>query len=943
MNPPSSDDDTRFGSRDSDALVRLRELFNAAVELPRAAQAAWLAAHVSDPGDKAALLGLLAADGIDNGLLDTPVDAVATRLGTDDMQVEGLIGQLVGAFRLTRLLGKGGMAAVFLGEREQDNFRQQVAIKLLRRGLYSPIEQRLFLRERQVLASLAHTNIARLFDGGVTDAGIPFLVMEYVDGEPITRFATARGLGIRERLELILVVCWAVEAAHRALVVHRDIKPANILVSGDGTVKLLDFGIAKLLEDDVEGATVGVFTPGYAAPEQIRSGPITTATDVYALGVLLHELLLGVRPQGEPPRRPSALAGESGLIDASASAASPHQLRRALQGDLDNIVLKALSPEPEMRYASAGALADDIGRYLGGQPVVAHPPSGWYRTRKFVSRHKGGVATTLAFVLVILAALGMALWQADIARREAHRANTVRDFVESMFDPLSAGTIKSRQPSYSELLSSSVDKLEQDQELGPTERIDLLLLFARLTEKIGEYDKAQALADRASRFADQQLAVSHPLRIEARVESGLIAEHHGLAEKAHANLAQGEHLYRSAGIRGMPMIRLYDGLSALADDDGDANNEVRYARLGLDETRATFSNNDRKIGSAYHNLGFALETKGDFREAADAYRLSYAMSAKELAPDSFQTAVSLATLGNVEGLSGQLRQGRTDILKARSILSLGTGKPRDMQAANAGYLCTVETAMFAPEAKESCADALRLSESVYGKGNASYALTQRLQGVLQLESGDFGSARAMLEASAQKLATDATRSWRGRTEINLGELDWLEDRPNDALRTLQNGIDDLGAGYPPTLRRYGLAFLALVCSEAPNAGCAANTYERATREIAATSYAWSAVLLPAQIALARTEIRDRKPLAAIERLRQAIAHAKPQVNPQSLRLFDAQLWLAIALARAGDCAAARQQADAVRTAMATAGSANSPLLGDVRAESKVEPACKPRS
>ncbi len=293
-----------------DRYARLRELFAAAVEVEYAARPAWIAAHVADVGDRVALEGLLAADQSDEGYLDTSADEHVARMAADEaLRTEGLIGETIGAFRLTQLLGSGGMAAVFLGEREGGDFRQRVAVKLLRRGLYSEVEQRLFRRERQLLAALDHPHIAHLIDGGVTAGGIPYLVLEYVDGVPITQYAADRRLGVRVRVELFLIVCRAVEAAHRMLIVHRDIKPANILVGGEGTVKLLDFGIAKLLDDDEESPTVGVFTPEYAAPEQLTGAPVTTATDVYALGVLLHELLIGQRPRGNPTRRPSSLAG----------------------------------------------------------------------------------------------------------------------------------------------------------------------------------------------------------------------------------------------------------------------------------------------------------------------------------------------------------------------------------------------------------------------------------------------------------------------------------------------------------------------------------------------------------------------------------------------------------------------------------------------------------
>jgi serine/threonine-protein kinase len=514
---------------------------------------------------------LAAADEIGGGFLDTPVSEHASALAADSVLAESLVGQRIGVFRLVRLLGKGGMAAVFLGSRESGDFRQDVAIKLLRRGLYSEIEQRLFQRERRVLASLNHPNIARLIDGGLTDAGVPYLVMEYVDGQTITRHADARALDLRARLTLFLTVCRAVEAAHRALIVHRDIKPSNILVATDGTVKLLDFGIAKLLEENVQGATIGVFTPDYAAPEQIAGKVVTTATDVYALGVLLHELLLGTRP-GTTPRRPSALADANG--DAP--------LQRRLRGDLDNILLKALEPEPDRRYASAGALADDIERHLAGLPVAAHPPSRWYRTRKFVARHKGGVLTTAAFLLAIVAALGLALWQARIARQEAIRANVVRDFVISIFKSAGVDLPKDKRPSADDLVEQAARRLIDDSDLPAVTRVDLLLALARVSISVGAHDRAISLLDAATPLVGADDA--RVLDIKVARAQALDGKSEPAAVIALLDPLRGELLARrdDAGYAGI--VVLGDALvHASSDRTNDALDMLRQARITAEE------------------------------------------------------------------------------------------------------------------------------------------------------------------------------------------------------------------------------------------------------------------------------------------------------------------------------------------------------------------------
>jgi eukaryotic-like serine/threonine-protein kinase len=496
----------------------LRALFDQAVAQPEGERESWVQALSVDESLRAALLRLLRAFAKQRGPLDLPALARAANIGEDDEPAvaEGLIGERIGAFRLTALLGQGGMATVFLGEREGADFRHQVAVKLLRRGLYSEVEQRLFRRERQALASLSHPNIAHLIDGGITASGIPYLAIEFVDGVRITDHVAEHRLDVRARLRLFVIVCRAVDAAHRQLIVHRDIKPSNILVTCEGVVKLLDFGIAKLLDEGDEQATrTGLvpLTPGYAAPEQYAGARISTATDVYALGVLLHELLLGERPQSvDPIPRPSSRVAE--LVSDPWQLPAPRAaLRVALKGDLDNILAKALAIEPERRYATAAGLADDIERHLAAQPVGAHPPSHWYRVRKFVQRHRGGVALTLLLVLAVLASLGVALWQgiearqsAAIARDEALRAGAVRDFLISVFRGAQPDLPNDRRPGIEQLVDDAAEQALADSAMSEAVRADLLVALATVAQSLGSYERAHALLDKATLSIDRLYA-----------------------------------------------------------------------------------------------------------------------------------------------------------------------------------------------------------------------------------------------------------------------------------------------------------------------------------------------------------------------------------------------------------------------------------------------------
>ncbi|HEX7130901.1 MAG TPA: serine/threonine-protein kinase, partial [Rhodanobacteraceae bacterium] len=388
----------------------LRDLFEEVLGLGAAERERVFAARGLDAETRAQVERMLAADATADELLACGDAASAARaIGETEVPIALPAGTGIGPFEIVEVLGEGGSSTVFRAFREVAGVRQEVALKLLARGLYTPEAQRQFRREREALARLRHRGIARLIEGGIADNGLAYIALELVDGLPITRHAREHRLSERERLVLFLEVCRAVESAHRALIVHRDLKPSNVLVTREGEVKLLDFGIAKLLDyaDDATRTLHQALTPAYAAPEQFATGEITTATDVYALGVLLAELLTGERAPG-PARTWSG--GDGGPQHGGGGFA------RKLRGDLANIVGKATATEPENRYASAGALAEDIGRYLDGEPVLAHPPSRWYRTGKFIARHRGGVVVTVALLLAIFVSLGAALWQAHVAR-----------------------------------------------------------------------------------------------------------------------------------------------------------------------------------------------------------------------------------------------------------------------------------------------------------------------------------------------------------------------------------------------------------------------------------------------------------------------------------------------------------------------------------------------
>jgi len=406
---------------------RLQQLFHQAKALADDARAAFVAAACpDDPPLRDELHRLLAAEPDADQAVSGAIGAAAAQLVRDDAQ--GRVGQRLGPWRIVAHHADGGMGTVYRADRDDGQYTQQVAVKLLNPAYVTEDAKARLDAERRILARLAHPHIARLLDGGSTDDGVPWLVMEFVDGQPIDTWCDQHGQGTRARLALFALVCRAVDHAHRNLVVHRDLKPSNILVDAQGQPRLLDFGIAKLL-DDAPGVTrtgERVLTPSHASPEQITGGPVTTATDVYALGVLLYDLLAGKPPYGggdtpaatlarqivetEPPRPSTAVSdGSSRRLGATRERGerlTPERLARELQGDLDNIVLMALRKEPERRYATAAALADDIERCLAHRPVHARPDTLAYRSAKFLRRHP--VAVPVSAITIVLALAGSA-------------------------------------------------------------------------------------------------------------------------------------------------------------------------------------------------------------------------------------------------------------------------------------------------------------------------------------------------------------------------------------------------------------------------------------------------------------------------------------------------------------------------------------------------------
>jgi serine/threonine-protein kinase len=494
-----------MGSAGVDAknFQRIEALFNAALERSADEREAFVRASDEEPAIRDAALRLLARAFEDDATLQAAALAAAA--------VALPRAKRIGPYEVLGELGTGGMGTVLLAERAFGDSKQKVALKLIR-GFPTAHAREQLARERSLLAGLNHPNIAGLLDAGETDDHVPYLAMEYVEGIPLHRYCTEHGLGQRARLTLFVKLCRAVQHAHQRLIVHRDIKPANVLVREDGTPVLLDFGIGKLLDASaLEATSTRAFTPAYAAPEQLAGRTVTTATDVYGLGCVLHELLSG--------RLLHEFAGAR--IPPPSAAATDSTLSRGLRGELDTLVGKAMHDEPERRYASAQALADDVENYLAGRPLRGAPDNLAYRARKFAARHRFGVAAS-----IIIAALAVAfVWSLNNERRravaaearaerEAKSTRRSRDFLVSLFEAASPENSLGRPTSAREVIDKGNAHLEQELKDEPETAARLSLTIAQVYSAFGDPKASIAAGERALALATGDAAETELLRAE---------------------------------------------------------------------------------------------------------------------------------------------------------------------------------------------------------------------------------------------------------------------------------------------------------------------------------------------------------------------------------------------------------------------------------------------
>lgn len=758
---------------------RLQQLFHQAKALDGNARDAFVATACPDDLPlRDELRRLLAAEPDADDAVGGAIGAAAAQLVRADAQ--GRIGQRLGPWRIVAHHADGGMGAVYRAERDDGQYTQQVAVKLLNPAFVTDDAKARLDAERRILARLEHPHIARLLDGGRTADGVPYLVMEFVAGQPIDAWCDQQALGTRARLALFAQVCSAVDHAHRNLVVHRDLKPSNILVDAQGQPRLLDFGIAKLL-DDAPGITrTGdrVLTPSHASPEQITGGPVTTATDVYALGVLLYDLLAGKPPYGggdtppatlarqiveTEPTRPSAAVGDGSSRRLQAARArgerlTPERLARELAGDLDNIVLMALRKEPERRYASAAALADDIQRCLAHLPVRARPDTLAYRSAKFLRRHP--VAVPVSAIAAVLALAGSAgfTWQLaqerDRALAAETRARQAAAFTASVLENTGANRDAAREVSVQTLLEQATTRVQTElADQQPEVATRMRLAIGTALHTWGAYDEAlevlqPALDEARARGPAGERDLAEVLKLLGTVTHDL-----GQLEVSLDWTQQAEAVWRRVGNAGEQAFALSD--LALALNGLRRREEAQPVfREALAMMRQAHDGDHDDTAWLLNNMAWGLHAMGRLDEAAPLYEEAVAMQRRlgTALVDLSQTQNNLAGLYYDRGEMDRAEHLWRDVLaQYESVFGAG-GHAAVARGQNILAVVAIDRGQF-DDAVQLTGEALATNLRLLGENHRWTAVTLQSHGVALLRVGRLDEAeRHLLQAQAIRRA-----------------------------------------------------------------------------------------------------------------------------------------------------------------------------------------------
>ena len=942
-------------------LARLAQLIDELQALPVPARAAWLEALAAEDADLRSHLQSL-RDEDDPGaasIEDAPEDVGVEPLDTLWRQAPGrafdilrhgdaaepAAGQRIGPWRLLSLLGRGGMGVVWRAERCDGAFERQVALKL---PLQGPAPARLaerFARERAILAALSHPNIARLYDAGVDAAGQPYMALELVEGEPINAWADRHSLGLRARVALVLQALQAVRHAHKHLVVHRDLKPSNIQVAADGTVHLLDFGIARLLDDGQPGPPAtpdrtefgsAAMTPTYAAPEQIERKPTSTAADVYSLGVVLYELLAGVSPYRPAHAGRAALEEAILLADPVApSRAATLQaaercgltlpaLRKQLQGELDAIVLTALRKPTVERYDSAEAMAQDLQRWLDGRPVLAHPDSAGYRLWKWLRRHRLASAAGALALLAMTAGTGVALWQADLARaqarraeaeaaharREAERVRAVQGFLIDLFNEAGPARAQGRELTARDLLERGKRELSSRLKSEPESSAAVRGALIDIYLALGDEETALPLAE-------AQVAETAKLYGQRSVETGLALyvlgvtqARHGRYEPALSNLRQAQSVLAPfAAAQPEAWFDLPVVVASALDNLRRSEEATAILTEALPRIQAHYGTRAWPVIEAEVLLSRLYVSGGRLREGVAVSRTIEPLLGLQGPERGTSVAAARTNLGYTLLLAGEWSDARRLLEGARSDFERLEG-PRNSDTIRIQRTLIqvhVDSGDY-PAAVTVADDNARRSAAFYGPADGETALDQSFRVISLAMVGRVGDALAAARESVRIADTHPTLTTAERRGVHrrLALAELFAGHPQEALRSLNRlaeedrleGVRD-GRAAATLLYLSNAMRIAGQPVQAADAASAAAAIWRKRGSASSRNLAGQALLSEA-LALAALQ----QPVAARSRLEDALTLLRGRLPPRHVTLLAAELVRAAVMRAEGQAAPA---------------------------------------
>ena len=900
--------------------MSLQAVFEELVELPPEQRGERLRALSLTDHERQRLESMLEHATDRTKLLDLPIGNLIEHLRADDVMFARLAGGMVGPFRVLDLIGEGGSAAVFRASRPAGSGEQLVALKVLRASRFSADAERRFRREQAILAQLTHPNVARLIEGGVDSSGYPYIAMELVEGEPITRAAAARRLGVKERLEWMLCLCRAIEAAHLALIVHCDLKPSNILVDREGVIKVLDFGVARLIDasrEDQPTRTIAL-TPEYAAPEQFQLGPPRISVDVYALGVVLGELLTG-QMLGAAVGKPLSAA----VLEADAPAPPDglpraDMLARRVSGDLDAIFALATEADAANRYASAAALGDDIERYLTGRPVLARSPTRRYRVRKFVRRHRVAVATTSLVLLALVTGLGVAWWQAVVAqqaardaRAQAARANSMRNLVFDVFAEAEPGNPRAAEATVTEAAEHAISTLFDDRGADPQTRLELLARFADTVGRQGHPDRAQALLARALEDSGKSLGADDPLTraIEERVASYEIQRGSYDAARARLDRLLAQVPPAASELR----VKLLRSSASVAWHTHDRERALRDGKQAVEMSRRLDDAELERQSLTYY--GAVLLGVNAVPEAVDVYNQLREINIAKFGPNHEQVALAYSGLARAYRRIGNLDKAEESSRRALAIDQAIYPNDHWITAnhLNALTMVLVQKRDF-DAALATARESRRIVDNTLDDSHIDRIHHSSQVGAILMLSEHYAEAAAQLRETLQR-ATERLGATHSQTTVTRSTYGYAAGMSGDiktGVAELERALADASSAPAPDFDLVAKTIerrirLALFANDAERAEQLLDSYAAAVAGIAgADTRTWVGKVdtLRGEVLLARARPQDAR--EALQRAGLALAKG---AGGDAVVAADQRLLLASAYAAAHDPDSARTTAN----------------------------------